>query len=109
VALYGKSYIPAAKDTWRLMKDRGIDALVNDSLVGLALTFGAYLTGLLCSIFAYVYLRATAPPYNADGDYTPVIILFSFLIGLQAGLALAQALEGGVSTIFVCLGEDPAM
>lgn len=33
-ALYGKAYIPAAKDTWRLMKDRGIDALVNDSLVG---------------------------------------------------------------------------
>lgn len=91
------------------MKDRGIDALINDSLVGLALTFGAYLNGLLCSIFGIVYLKATAPAYNADGDYTPVIVLFSFLIGLQAGLALSQALEGGVSTIFVCLGEDPAM
>lgn len=34
ISLYGKSYIPAAKDTWRLMKDRGIDALINDSLVG---------------------------------------------------------------------------
>lgn len=26
--------IQAAKDTWALMKDRGIDALINDSLVG---------------------------------------------------------------------------
>ena len=34
ISLYGKSYIPAAKDTWRLMKDRGLDALINDSLVG---------------------------------------------------------------------------
>lgn len=34
IALYGKPYIAAAKDTWRLMKDRGIDALINDSLVG---------------------------------------------------------------------------
>ena len=34
ISLYGKAYIPAAKDTWRLMKDRGIDALINDSLVG---------------------------------------------------------------------------
>jgi hypothetical protein len=34
LALYGKAYIPAAKDTWRLMKDRGIDALINDSLIG---------------------------------------------------------------------------
>lgn len=35
-ALYGKAYIPAAKDTWKLFKDRGIDALVNDSLVGMS-------------------------------------------------------------------------
>jgi hypothetical protein len=34
ISLYGKAYIPAARDTWRLMKDRGIDALINDSLVG---------------------------------------------------------------------------
>ena len=35
-ALYGKPYIQAAKDTWNLFKDRGIDALVNDSLVGMS-------------------------------------------------------------------------
>jgi hypothetical protein len=35
-ALYGKSYIPAAKDTWRLLKQRGIDALVNDNLVSIS-------------------------------------------------------------------------
>jgi hypothetical protein len=36
IALYGKSYIPAAKDAWRLLKHRGIDALVNDSLVSIS-------------------------------------------------------------------------
>jgi hypothetical protein len=35
-ALYGKAYIPAAKDTWHLLTDRGIDALINDSLVGIS-------------------------------------------------------------------------
>lgn len=35
VALYNKAYIPAAKDTWRLIKDRGIDALVNVGLSSL--------------------------------------------------------------------------
>lgn len=50
----------------------GIDALVNDSLVGMseflagelkppdcssALMWGAYVTGLLCSLFGYLYLR----------------------------------------------------
>ncbi len=28
--------IPAAKDTWALMKDRGIDALINDNLTGIS-------------------------------------------------------------------------
>ena len=38
IALYGKAYIPAAKDTWTMMKNRGIDALVNDCLIGPVLT-----------------------------------------------------------------------
>jgi hypothetical protein len=29
IALYGKAYVASAKDTWRMIKDRGIDALVN--------------------------------------------------------------------------------
>ncbi|CAE6491284.1 unnamed protein product [Rhizoctonia solani] len=107
IALYGKPYIPAAKDTWRLFKDRGIDALINDSLTGIAMTWGAYLVGLLCSLFAYVYLRLTNPPYNVDGQYTAPVLLFAFVIGLQCSLTLASAIEAGVSTIFVGLGEDP--
>ncbi|KAF7985040.1 hypothetical protein HWV62_8873 [Athelia sp. TMB] len=79
ISLYGKPYIPAAKDTWRLFKDRGIDALINDSLVSMTLTWGAYVVGMFCSLFGYIYLRS---------------------------LTLASAIEAGVSTIFVGLGED---
>ncbi|CAL1707153.1 unnamed protein product [Somion occarium] len=107
IALYGKPYLKAAKDTWDLLVDRGIDALVNDSLVGMTLTWGAYCVGLLCSLFAYIYLRSTHPAYNVDGQYTAPVILFAFLIGLQCSLTLSSAIEAGVSTIFVGLGEDP--
>ncbi|KZP34479.1 DUF580-domain-containing protein [Athelia psychrophila] len=107
IALYGKPYIAAAKDTWRLFMDRGIDALVNDSLVSMTLTWGAYVVGMCCSLFGYLYLRYTHPSYNADGQYTPPILLFSFVIGLQCSLTLGSAIEAGVSTIFVGLGEDP--
>lgn len=34
IALYGKSYFAAAKDTWTMIKQRGIDALVNECLIG---------------------------------------------------------------------------
>lgn len=107
ISLYGKPYIPAAKDTWRLFKDRGIDALINDSLTGIAMTWGAYLVGLLCSLFAYLYLRLTNPAYNSSGQYTAPVLLFAFVIGLQCSLTLSSAIEAGVSTIFVGLGEDP--
>jgi len=107
IALYGKPYIRAAKDTWRLLKDRGIDAIINDSLVSMTLTWGAYAVGMLCSLFGYLYLRYTHPAYNAEGQYTAAVILFAFLIGLQCSLALSSAINAGVSTIFVGLGEDP--
>ncbi|KAG0693390.1 plasma-membrane choline transporter-domain-containing protein [Suillus ampliporus] len=108
IALYGKPYIQAAKDTWTMFKDRGIDALVNDSLVGMTLMWGAYAIGLLCSLFGYLYLRLTHPAYNADGQYTAPVVLFSFIIGLQCSLTMSTAIEAGVSTIFVGLGEDSA-
>ncbi|KAF7361889.1 hypothetical protein MVEN_00533400 [Mycena venus] len=107
IALYGKPYITAAKDTWRLLTDRGVSAIVNDSLVGMTLTWGGYAVGLLSSLFAYLYLRLTEPAYNADGNYTAPVLLFAFLIGLQCSLTLSSAIEAGVSTIFVGLGEDP--
>jgi len=107
IALYGKPYIGAAKDTWRLFKDRGIDALVNDSLVGMTLMWGSYAVGLLCSLFGYLYLRFTAPVYNAGGQYTAPVMLFSFVVGLVCCQTITSAIEAGVSTIFVGLGEDP--
>jgi len=107
ISLYGKPYLPAAKDTWRLFKDRGIDALVNDSLVGMTLMWGAYAIGLMSSLFAYLYLRITAPSYNVGGQYTAPVILFAFLIGTVCSMTMTSAIEAGVSTIFVGLGEDP--
>ncbi|KAJ7084392.1 DUF580-domain-containing protein [Mycena belliarum] len=107
IALYGKPYIAAAKDTWRLLQDRGVSAVVNDSLVGMTLTWGGYAVGMLSSLFSYLYLRFTAPSYNANGNYTAPVLLFAFLIGLQCSLTLSSAIEAGVSTIFVGLGEDP--
>ncbi|KAF8658257.1 hypothetical protein AX16_002033 [Volvariella volvacea WC 439] len=107
IALYGKDYIGAAKDTWRLFKDRGIDALINDSLVGMTMTWGAYLAGCLSSLFAYLYLRITAPSYNANGQYTVPVVLFAFLIGIMCCSTITSPVEAGVSTIFVGLAEDP--
>ncbi|RSH94165.1 Protein pns1 [Saitozyma podzolica] len=105
--LYGKAYLPAAKDTWRLMRDRGINALINDSLVGIVIMWSAYVNGFICALFAFFYLRYTHPAYNGDGEYTSSVLLFAFLIGINEGLTLGSVIDAGVSTIFVGMAEDP--
>jgi len=65
------------------MKDRGIDALVNECLIGPVLSMGATFIGYACALLAYLYLIFTSPAYNANGGYTPVVVAFAFLIGLQ--------------------------
>ncbi|RYP67970.1 hypothetical protein DL769_005617 [Monosporascus sp. CRB-8-3] len=107
IALYGKPYIEAAKDTWKMIKDRGIDALVNECLIGPVLSFGAIFVGYACALLGYLYVTFTNPAYNRGGDYTPVIIAFSFLIGLQICNIFTTPLSSGIDTIFVGAAWDP--
>ncbi|KAK2871599.1 putative choline transporter, neither null mutation nor overexpression affects choline transport [Arthroderma sp. PD_2] len=107
IALYGKAYIPAAKDTWKMIKDRGFDALINDCLIGPVLSFGALFIGYACALLAYLYLLFTDPPYNSDGGYTPFVVAFSFLIGFQIANIFTTPLSSGIEAIFVAAGWDP--
>jgi tellurite resistance protein TehA-like permease len=66
-----------------MIKERGIDALVNECLIGPVLTMGSTFIAYACALLAYLYLIFTSPAYNSDGAYTPVVVAFSFVIGLQ--------------------------
>lgn len=107
IALYGKAYIPAAKDTWTMMKDRGLDALVNDCLTGPVLTMGSTFVGYVCALLSYLYLEFTNPAYNESRTFTPVIMAFSFLMGLQICQIFMTPIGSGIDTIFVAMGWDP--
>ena len=89
------------------MKDRGIDALVNDCLIGPVLTMGSTFVGYLCALLAFLYLQFTSPAYNEGGNYTAVILAFSFLIGLQVCQIFMTPIGSGADTIFVAAAWDP--
>lgn len=40
MAIYGQAFVPTARRTWTLVKDRGIDAMINDNLIGNVLFMG---------------------------------------------------------------------
>ncbi|KAE8147507.1 plasma-membrane choline transporter-domain-containing protein [Aspergillus avenaceus] len=107
IALYGKPYIQSAKDTWTMMKDRGVDALVNDCLMGPVLTMGSVFVSYVCALLAYLYLQFTHPSYNNDGDFTAVIMAFSFVIGLQVCQIFMTPVGSGIETIFAAMAWDP--
>jgi len=92
-----------------MIKDRGIDALINECLVGPVLSMGAMFVAYACSLCAYVFLRITSPEYNRNGGYTPVIVAFAFLIGLQICNVFTTPLGSGIDTIFVASAWDPDM
>lgn len=109
IALYGKAYIPAAKDTWSMIKQRGIDALINECLIGPVLSMGATFVGYACALMSYLYLVFTKPEYNSEGSYTPVVVAISFLIGLQICNIFTTPISSGIDTIFVATAWEPGV
>jgi hypothetical protein len=125
IALYGKAYVPAAKvpislppflthltltppkATWHMMKDRGVDALVNECLINPVLTMGSVFVAYVCSFLAYLYLEFTKPDYNDGNAFTAVVMAFAFLIGLQICNIFLVPIKSGVATFFIAMAFDP--
>ena len=65
-----------------MIKNRGINMLINKCLIGPVLIVGAIFIAYTYALLAYLYLIITSPTYNSDGTYTPVVVAFTFLISL---------------------------
>ncbi|KAJ1568675.1 putative choline transporter, neither null mutation nor overexpression affects choline transport, partial [Nowakowskiella sp. JEL0078] len=102
VAIYGKDFITAAKDTWILVKSHGVDAIINDNLISNVLFVGSMICGLICGIIGFVYLSISGiNPNTASGTWA-IIIIGCVLIGLTEFGVLNTIITSGVVTTFVC-------
>ena len=106
VAIYGKDYCSAAKDTWQLVKTRGIDALINDNLIGSVMGMGSLAVGIFSGCVGAAYVAASTLP-KTPGSYA-IVVFLSFFIGMSEFAILAEVIDSGVSTTFVCIAEDPS-
>ncbi|KAL1923289.1 uncharacterized protein VTP21DRAFT_8269 [Calcarisporiella thermophila] len=110
-AMYGKPFWQAAKDTWTLIKDRGVEAIINDNLVGNVVGMGSILVGIITGALGFVYLLIQKPAFNnnsENGPYTALIIFICFIIGAQMMYIFGGVILSGNATTFVALAEDPA-
>ena len=70
-------------------------------------TMGSTFVAYICALLAYLYLEFTKPGYNQGGSFTPVVMAFAFLIGLQVCQIFMTPIGSGVDTIFVAAAWDP--
>lgn len=107
VALYGRPYLKSAKQTWHMLREKGMDALINDNLINVALGLYTLFASYMSALLAFLYLRFTRPAYNSSGSYNAALIAFSFVIALQLCNIANETIRSGTATFFVALGNDP--
>ncbi|KAI1297031.1 putative choline transporter, neither null mutation nor overexpression affects choline transport [Mortierella claussenii] len=110
VAMYGKPFVTAAKDTWELVKDRGVDALVNDNLVGSVLSMGSLSVALLSAFYGYLFIKLVQPGFYDKGDESLVVfivVIVEMILGAVMMSVPNNVIDSGVTTTFVALAEDP--
>eukprot|EP00158_Paraphelidium_tribonemae_P008918 Partr_v1_DN28724_c1_g1_i1_m61713 putative Probably involved in transport through the plasma membrane (By similarity) len=110
VAMYGKPFCDAAKDTWALMKSTGFSAIMNDNFIGNVIGIGALLVGLLAGGLGFLGLKLAFTKAEQDmwGGYMFGVALILFFVGCLMISIVGMYIRSAVSTLFVCLAEDPA-
>lgn len=107
IALYGRSYTAASRDIYELFRFKGMDALINDCLIGTALNFYNIFIAYVTALFVFLYLRLTKPSYNSSGSFYAPLVAFSFLIAGQIANITTTVITSGTSTFFIALARDP--
>jgi len=114
VAIYGKTFCEAARDTWDLFGREGMHMIVNDDLIGNVFMIGILLIALLTGGGALgIAYAALSGPDTSDATGINIALLYAVLFGI-VGLCIAASTAGsimsvvdsGVATIFVCFAMD---
>lgn len=105
VALYGKPFCTAAKDTWEMIKNRGFEVIVNDNIIGTALGFGTLIGAAISVLSCFAVMKVAG--LASEGVPFVGSLVVSFIIGLFFFNIISTSIDSGVATAFVCLAEDP--
>lgn len=120
VAIKGLDFKSAARETWQLVKHKGLDALVNMNLTsqasGLGFMVGAALSGGLVALVAHPSMIG-GPSKDSTLSEDEVsaftagyvgVIVFAVLCAFAFTALVSSTITSGVTTLFVCWAEDPA-
>jgi Plasma-membrane choline transporter len=109
IALYGRSYLEAARGAYQLFVDRGFLALLEDTIIDNVLGMGCLAAGLLSA--AISGSTAFLVIHSAQGANQVAIVASTaaagFLVGFLMASVVSGVIEGAVKTVFVSFADVP--
>jgi hypothetical protein len=124
VAIYGKTYVSAAKDTGHLLKTSGVSLIINDNLIGVVMGSLTATVGIVSGYLGLLLSFVSVPPYRhyescvdptdteCNRRYMNVvseIVSITFgclLVGVIVMQVLLKVVDAGVATTFVIVAEE---
>ncbi|KAI9201836.1 plasma-membrane choline transporter-domain-containing protein, partial [Polychytrium aggregatum] len=106
VAIYGKDYCTAGKDTWNLFLNRGIEAIINDNLIDNVILMGGISAGFIGALVGFLVVFLDSLVASTVESYLLYCII-GFVLSFSCFMSMLRVITSGVSTTFVCLAEDP--
>lgn len=109
VALYGNDMVKSAKSTYHFFKQRGLQAILNDSIISTALGFYCLVASLLSLLITCVYLAIIRAIFGLDDAVFVPLAGYSFLVTFNITSILIATIVSGSSVFFFALNKDPAV
>ena len=105
MAIYGKDYCTAGKDTWNLLKQRGLDVIINEILMDRVIFLGTLFVLVICFVIPLI-IYSIAGEFN-KGPWVWLWAIISMVLGAFIFENVGTVINAGIATTFVCLAEDP--
>ncbi len=108
VALYGKDFVSAAKDTFNLLEVKGFTLLINDSLSDAVIASGMMITTLISlmvvALPAVVYGKHQ---FSQKDEFLKLYFLMITFICIMVATTFFAQIDSAVCSTFVIWAEDP--
>eukprot|EP00298_Acanthocystis_sp_HF-20_P013237 c20266_g1_i4.p1 GENE.c20266_g1_i4~~c20266_g1_i4.p1 ORF type:complete len:402 (+),score=132.19 c20266_g1_i4:298-1503(+) len=101
IAIYGKSFVEAGRDSWLLLRSRGVDLLLDADITNSTFTLACYASGLLTGLCGALWAS------QHEHIHISTVFILCFNVGYCINLVVLEFLSSAISTIFVCYAEEP--
>lgn len=106
-AVYGESYCEAGYNSITLLQSRGLDAVVNDSLIGGVLQFGCLICGLTTALATTALSYVLLSSITIQSFSSVIIAATAFVVGFSVCGTAVEVVNAAVVGFFVLLADDP--